>query len=152
MTDSTKIMELLKDINALMDKGLKNHFSNAGITVTQLAVVNILSKRDRIKCNELSDELKITPAAVSLIINRLELKGLIERVRSDEDKRVVYIRLSDKFRVTHSDLDNNLNGFLALLLRTRKEEEVQKIFEGLDLLKNLLESSENIIADHIKMN
>ncbi|PRR79820.1 MarR family winged helix-turn-helix transcriptional regulator [Clostridium vincentii] len=151
MNDSTKIMELLKEVNTLMDKGLKSYFSNCGITVTQLAVVNILGKRDRVKLNELSEELKITPTAVSLIVNRLESQGVIERVRSEEDKRVVYAKLSDKFKATHGNLDNNINGFLSLLLKTKNEKEVQKIFDGLELLKNLLESSENIISDHIKL-
>lgn len=152
MDDSTKIMELLKEVNVLMDKGLKNYFSDCGITVTQLAVVNILGKRNMLKLNELSEELKITPAAVSLIVNRLESQGLIERVRSNVDKRVVYAKLSDKFKVVHGNLDNNINGFLALLLRTKNEEEIKKIYDGLELLKNLLESGENIILNHIKMN
>lgn len=151
MNDSTKIMELLKEVNSLMDKGLKSYFSNSGITVTQLAVVNILGKRDRVKLSELSDELKITPTAVSLIVNRLESQGLIERVRSKEDKRVVYAKLSEKFKVTHSNLDDNLNVFLALLLRTKNKDEIQKIFDGLELLKELLQSSDDIISEHIKM-
>jgi len=151
MNDSTKIMELIKEINSLMDKGLKSYFSNSEVTVTQLAVVNILGKRDRVKLSELSEELKITPTAISLIVNRLESQGLIERVRSIEDKRVVYAKLSDKFIAAHSNLDSNLNGFMALLLRTKKEEEIQKIFNGLELLKELLLSSDDIISDHIKM-
>lgn len=56
MNDSTRIMELLKEVNSLMDKGLKNYFSDCGITVTQLAVVNILGKRDMVKLNELSEQ------------------------------------------------------------------------------------------------
>src|SRR5665648_1244727 len=92
MEDSTKIMELLKEVNVLMDKGLKSYFSACGITVTQLSVVNILRKRDMVKLSELSEELKITPTAVSLIVNRLESQGLIDRVRSNKDKRVVYAK------------------------------------------------------------
>lgn len=151
MNDSARIMELLKEVNSMMDKGLKNYFANCGITVTQLAVVNILAKRDRVKLNELSEELMITPTAVSLIVNRLETQGLIERVRSSEDKRVVYAKLSDDFKATHGNLDNNINAFLALLLRTKNQEEIQKIFDGLELLKELLESSESIISNHIKL-
>jgi len=145
-------MELLKEINSMMDKGLKSYFSNCGITVTQLAVVNILAKRDMVKLNELSEELMITPTAVSLIVNRLEAQGLIERVRSQEDKRVVYAKLTDEFKATHGNLDNNINAFLALLLRTKNKEEIQKILDGLELLKDLLDSSEQIISNHIKIN
>lgn len=149
MDDSTKIMELLKEVNVLMDKGLKNYFADCGITVTQLSVVNILGKRDMVKLSELSEELKITPTAVSLIVNRLESQGLIDRVRSNKDKRVVYAKLSDKFKALHGNLDNNINGFLALLLRTKNGEEIIKIFEGLELLKKLLESSKDIVLNHI---
>lgn len=150
MKDSTKIMELLKEVNTLMDKGLKNYFSNCGVTVTQLGIINILGKSQMVKLSDLSEELKITPAAVSLIVNRLESQGLIERVRSETDKRVVYAKLSDEFKATHGELDNNINGFLALLLHTKNKDEIQKIFDGLELLKNLLESSESIISHHIK--
>lgn len=152
MKDSTKIMEMLKEVNSLMDKGLKKYFSDYGVTVTQLAVVNILGKREKVKLNELSEELMITPTAVSLIVNRLEAQGLIERERSIEDKRVVYAKLSDKFKASHSNLDNNINGFLALLLSTKSEEDIQKIFDGLGLLKELLKSSEDIISNHINGN
>ena len=152
MNDSTKIMELLKEVNSLMDKGLKKYFSNYGITVTQLAVVNILAKRETVKLNELSEELKITPTAVSLIIDRLEALEVVERVRSKVDKRVVYAKLCDKFKAAHGNLDNNVNSFLALLLRTKNEGEIQKILDGLEILKNLLESSEDIISEHIKIN
>ncbi|MBU3161071.1 MarR family transcriptional regulator [Clostridium frigoris] len=152
MNDSTKIMELLKEVNNLMDKGLKRYFSKYEITVTQLAVVNILAKKEMVKLSQFSEELKITPTAVSLILDRLEAKEVIERVRSKADKRVVYAKLCDNFKRTHGNLDSNVNSFLALLLSTKKEEEIQKIFEGLELLKNILESSENIISDHISLN
>ena len=152
MKDSTKIMELLKDVNALMDKGLKKYFSKHEITVSQLAIVNILTKKEMVKLNELSEELKITPTAVSLIIDRLEAQDVVERVRSKDDKRVVYAKLCDKFKAIHGNLDNNVNSFLALLLSTKKESEIQKILEGLELLKDLLESSEDIISAHINNN
>lgn len=149
MNDSIKMMELLKEVNSLMDKGLKKYFSTNEITVTQLAVVNIIAKREMVKLNELSEELKITPTAVSLIIDRLEAKEIIERVRSKVDKRVVYAKLCDEFRIAHGNLDNNVNYFLEILLTTKNKEEIQKMFEGLELLKNLLESSEDIISNHM---
>lgn len=149
MNDSTKMMELLKEVNSLMDKGLKKYFSKNEITVTQLAVVNILANREMVKLNELSEELKITPTAVSLIVDRLEARKVLERVRSTVDKRVVYAKLCDKFKITHGHLDNNVNSFLALLLNTKNKEDIQKMFDGLELLKNLLESGDDIISNHI---
>ena len=150
MSTGNNMMDLLKDINSLMDKGLKNYFAQCGVTVTQLSVINILVKKEKVKLNEISEELRITPAAVSLIINRLENQNVIERVRDTKDKRVVYAKMTDWFKESHKHLDNNIGGFLDILLKSKNSEEVEKIFEGLTLLKNLLDSSDTIISTATK--
>jgi len=43
---------------------------------------------------ELAREMDIDAGAVTRMVDRLESKGLIERARSDEDRRVVHLRLT----------------------------------------------------------
>jgi len=149
MTNGQEIMGLLKEVNSLLEKGLKKHFANCPITIPQLNVINILSKVDKVKQSNLSQELMTTPAAVSGIMDRLEAQGVIERERSAEDKRVVYARLTDSFRENHKDLDNNIGGFMTLLIRTQEPAEIKKIVEGLETLKRVLQDSNCVISDHI---
>lgn len=152
MTNGQEIMDLLKEVNSLLDKGMKRHFAKCPITIPQLNVINILSKVEKVKQSDLSHELMTTPAAVSGIMDRLEAQGVIERIRSAEDKRVVYARLTDSFKKSHGDLDNNIGGFMSLIIRTQDSEEIEKIVQGLEAFKRVLLSSDGVISDHIETN
>lgn len=150
MANGQEIMDLLKEVNSLLEKGLKKHFANCPITIPQLNVIHILSKVEKVKQSDLSQELMTTPAAVSGIMDRLEAQGVIERVRSAEDKRVVYARLTDSFKEMHKDLDNNIGGFMSLIIRTQEPEEIEKIVQGLETFKRVLLGSDCVISDHIE--
>ena len=143
------IMALLKDINTKMEQGLKNYFSNYGMSVTQLAVVTLLGKNERMKQTELSAALQVSPAAVSLLLNRLEERGLILRTRSKEDKRVVYVSLTEQFQRSHGTLESNVDHYLNLLLREASDREVQTMIAGLEALKQLLVDGEAMISKHV---
>ena len=143
------IMALLKDVNIKMEQGLKNYFANYGMSVTQLAVVTLLGKNERMKQTELSAALQVSPAAVSLLLNRLEERGLILRTRSKEDKRVVYVSLTEQFQRSHGTLESNVDHYLNLLLREASDREVQTMIAGLEALKQLLVDGEAMISKHV---
>lgn len=44
---------------------------------------------------ELQEQLGVQPASVSELISKLEAKGLVERTRSDADRRVVMLSLTE---------------------------------------------------------
>jgi DNA-binding MarR family transcriptional regulator len=149
MATGQEIMDMLKEVNSLLDRALKKYFSEGSITVPQLNIVNILSKVEKVKQSDLSHALMTTPAAVSGIMDRLEAQGVVERVRSAEDKRVVYARLTNSFKESHRDLDNNIGGFLSLIIQKQELEEIEKIVQGLEAFKRVLQSSDEVILNHI---
>ncbi|MEW6446691.1 MAG: MarR family transcriptional regulator [Bacillota bacterium] len=135
------ILSFLKDVNHLLKQGMKKVFRDYELTIPQLGVVHVLMKREKAKVSEISDQLKLKDSTVSGILDRLEAQGLVERTRSKEDRRVVYVRLSDKFKALHSDLHSRMNKYLEILLSSASEEELGKIIDGLGTLKKILESN-----------
>lgn len=138
MKKGQEILDLIKDVNNEIDKGLKGYFAKHGITVTQLAVVNILRERGQVKQVELSKELKITPSAVSMILNRLEAQKVLERQRDNKDKRIVYVRLTDWFRESHKNLGDSAGNYLDILLKSRNAQEIETVLKGLNILRDIL--------------
>jgi DNA-binding MarR family transcriptional regulator len=67
----------------------------------------------------LSRELELDPGAMTRALDRLEAKGLVQRERSTEDRRVVHLRLTDEGRkiarkvptVMAEVLNRHLSGF-----------------------------------------
>ena len=55
----------------------------------------IIQNGNMVKMSEISSYFHITPAAVSQMIRSFEKKGWVERVILDNDRRSVYIKVSD---------------------------------------------------------
>ena len=51
---------------------------------------------ERLTFSELSDRLKLSKNAVTELVARAESAGLVQRERSRDDRRVVYLRLTDE--------------------------------------------------------
>ncbi len=68
----------------------------AQLTGPQLTVVKILESIGDLSLSELSDKIRAQNSTVTGIIDRMEREGLVQRVRSTEDRRVVHIRLTEK--------------------------------------------------------
>lgn len=68
----------------------------ADLTGPQLTVVKILEQIGDLSLSELSERIRAQNSTVTGIIDRMERENLVMRARSSEDKRVVYIKLTDK--------------------------------------------------------
>ena len=68
----------------------------ANLTGPQLTVVKILEQIGDLSLSELSDKIRAQNSTVTGIIDRMEREGLVTRIRSKEDRRIVSVRLTDK--------------------------------------------------------
>ncbi|WP_342551628.1 MarR family winged helix-turn-helix transcriptional regulator [Paenibacillus sp. FSL R7-0652] len=85
---------LTKDYKLHMDQELA-----PSLTEAQLAVLEVLEDHDKMKPSDLIPFLATTPAAVTMLLDRMEKNGLICRDRDDQDRRIVWVSLSDKGRM-----------------------------------------------------
>jgi DNA-binding MarR family transcriptional regulator len=65
-----------------------------GLTETQSDVLRTLLVYDAMSSADLSRNLYVTPATITGVIDRLEKKGLVERIRQQADRRVALISLT----------------------------------------------------------
>jgi len=75
---------------------LKVLAARASLTGPQLTVVKMLEQMGDLSLTELSDAIRAQNSTVTGIIDRMEREGIVERVRSTEDRRVVRIHLTEK--------------------------------------------------------
>lgn len=72
----------------------------AGLTPQQHQVLVALraAENGELSIGELADTLLLQPHSVSGLADRLQTVGLVERIRSEDDRRVVTLRLTVKAR------------------------------------------------------
>jgi DNA-binding MarR family transcriptional regulator len=100
----------------------------------QASVLDHLDEVDPMTLNGLARHMGVTPATMSLTVDRLERKGYVARVRDAADRRRVHLRLTAagvRVRDASSVLDPPL--VEALVARLTEEERTAAI-RGLGLL------------------
>jgi len=72
----------------------KEEATRNGVTPTQLSVLKLLQEIGDLSLGSLSKEIRAHNSTVTGIVDRMEAAGLIERARSDQDRRVWIVRLT----------------------------------------------------------
>lgn len=137
--NGTEVANLIKDINSLINQNLRREFGDMGFTIPQLTVIGVLSKYGPMKISDLSQRLSLSNSTISGIVDRLEKQNIVERERSEKDKRVVFVQLSAKYKALHKGSYCKVNEYLENSLKCVTEAEIHDIINGLKILKSVLE-------------
>jgi len=92
MDDSVgyQLFQLTLQMRREVDRRMLQH----GLTDAQWKPLWLLKAGRATTANELAREMAIDAGAVTRMLDRLAAKGLLERVRSEADRRVVHLRLT----------------------------------------------------------
>lgn len=93
--DEELLVALRKVIRAI-DLRSKQLSKEVGLTGPQLLVMREVGKMPGNMVRDIADKINLSPATVTSILDRLEAKLLVKRVRSTEDKRRVGVYLTEE--------------------------------------------------------
>lgn len=144
LNESARVAKLFQEVMILFKHSMSKVFEemNPGMTAPQGMVMGILSKEKTMKITELSIKLGLSNSTVSGIVDRLEKQGIVERKRSEEDRRVVNVSISPNFTGIHHNFHKRLEENIGNVLNKGTQEELNKISVGLAALKKLLAGCE----------
>lgn len=133
-----EVLMNLKSIQSEIKSKMHKHFKDIELTGPQGMLVFIVNKHKSLKISELSEKLGLSNSTVSGIVDRLEIQGLVERVRSKSDRRVVNVTLTDLMKkklLSHEDI---LTTLMTNALSQATKDEIDTIASGLSILNKLL--------------
>ncbi len=105
-------------------------------TFAQLRILSYIrySPTESVKIKEIADELHITPAAASQIVERMVQLGVVERTLVPGDRRSVSVTLSPEGRECWERSDSIFESMMKRLLRHVPEEKLSAFQEVLNIL------------------
>jgi DNA-binding MarR family transcriptional regulator len=86
----------LRPVLLRLARELRKETEQLGITARQVTFLWLVKLRPGLSLAELAAEEGISPPAMSGHVDRLERAGLLERVRSTDDRRRIGLRLTDE--------------------------------------------------------
>jgi DNA-binding MarR family transcriptional regulator len=110
------------------------------LTAPQSGVMRSLNARGPISSADLSRELCVTPSNITGIIDRLEKKGLVSRIRREDDRRVVLIRLTENGASLAEGLPDPIETRLISALSGLKPAKVRELRDALSTVLHLIDA------------
>ncbi|MDD2581814.1 MAG: MarR family transcriptional regulator [Desulfuromonadaceae bacterium] len=108
------------------------------LTGPQLWVVKILKETSPLKVSDLARRMYLHPATMVGLLDRLESKGLLKRTRSEKDRRVVHIDLTEQGRELEINSPEVIQNLLIKGLETLTEQKLKMISDGMGEVVNIL--------------
>jgi DNA-binding MarR family transcriptional regulator len=93
--DEELLIALRKVIRAI-DLRSKQLNRDVGLTGPQLLALQEIGRRPGTMVRQIADNINLSAATVTSILDRLEAKQLLQRIRSTEDKRKVSVFLTEQ--------------------------------------------------------
>lgn len=88
------VLVTLRQIIRATDLHSRKLMKACGLTIPQVVVLRAIQELGNVTVRSISRHVSLSQATVTIILNRLEQRRLVRRVRSDRDKRVVHVVLT----------------------------------------------------------
>ncbi|MGM8212717.1 MarR family winged helix-turn-helix transcriptional regulator [Virgibacillus sp. W0430] len=114
--------DISKDMSHLWKKIFNKRFPGS-----QSYILFLLERNGPKRMSEIAEYLKLTPGAVTIASDRLLENGYIDRVRDEKDRRVVYLKITEKGRVSLKELQNEGRKTTKLVFNHVSNTDLQRM-------------------------
>ncbi|WP_218354920.1 MarR family winged helix-turn-helix transcriptional regulator [Alteromonas lipotrueiana] len=99
MRKEEELLVALRRVIRAVDLRSKQLSKDVGLTGPQLMVMQNIEANPGVMVRQIAESINLSPATITNILDRLEARGLAQRIRSTTDKRKVSVHLTDKGNV-----------------------------------------------------
>jgi DNA-binding MarR family transcriptional regulator len=141
-----EVLVYLRRIIHATDLQSKRVVKVCGLTIPQVMVLNAIEKLGDVTVKRISDDVSLSQATVTTILNRLEDRTLLERVRNSDDKRIVNARLTPAGQAALKASPPLLHeNFIQRFERLSKSEK-SKILSSLQTVAGMMDAADIDVA------
>ncbi|MBE3595518.1 MAG: MarR family transcriptional regulator [Hydrogenibacillus sp.] len=130
---------LLRYISGIIKQRGREILRDFPITPPQFVALQWLKEHGDMTIGELSEKMYLANSTTTDLIDRMESNGLVRRVRSDVDRRVVHIHLLDKGRKIIDEVIRTRQRYLADVLSHFDPADIDRLVELLLALYRQME-------------
>jgi MarR family transcriptional regulator, organic hydroperoxide resistance regulator len=104
----------------------------ADISSTNFHILSMLDRHGEMAMGRLADKLDVSLSNASGLIDRLEDRGFVERIRVPDDRRIVIVRATDLGRSTLVELEVLKDGMVQSLLDQLGATQLERVALALE--------------------
>ena len=148
MNDYDNLLIALRKITRAIDLHSKKLLKESGLTTSQLLVITAIDKLDKATPSSVAREILLSQGTVTNLVIRMEKKGLLQRVKAEDDKRSVCLTLTEMGRTRLADAPETLQAEFLIEYRKLESWERQMLISSVERIATLMDAK-NIDASPI---
>ncbi|MFN6654333.1 fatty acid biosynthesis transcriptional regulator FabT [Enterococcus faecalis] len=132
------LVSVFNDILTIEESELKKSQFN-DLSITEMHTIEAIGMYKKKTSSEVAKELSITVETLTVAINNLVKKGYVERLRSEDDRRVVKLGLTKKGKLLFRVHQHFHREMVKNILKGMEQEEEQALLRALKNLHDFLQ-------------
>lgn len=138
-----EVLVALRRLIRATDMHSKHLAKTTGLTTPQILLLQTIQGKGEVTIGELANEMSLSQATVTTILDRLEKRHLVYRERSKDDKRKVHAHLTAEGMATLKEAPMPLQAHFAQQFEELQDWEQNMIVSSLQRLALMMD------AEHI---
>lgn len=137
-----RILKGLRRIAHALSVHSKNIQEAHHITVPQLIGLHELHRRGPLSLGALTRLLFLNNSTVTGIVDRLEKRGLVRRVRRSSDRRQIHVEITEAGQAFIRNAPPPVQAHFVERLKAVETDEIEKLLWAIDQLAEMLDSKQ----------
>lgn len=141
------LVKLFNDILRIEEQSLKGDEFN-DLSITEIHVIEAIGLAEERNMSAVARDLDITIGTLTIAINNLLRKGYVNRSRSDEDRRIVLISLTEKGQEAYWHHSQFHDEMIKTTISKLSDEEMKVLISALENINGYFKEKYNLKRKH----
>jgi len=133
------LIRKLMQAGALYSKELDKKYN---VSAPQLATLRALLHDGAMPPSQIARQIMVNSSTLTGVIDRLEQKGLVSRLRNDPDRRIIRVELTEAGRTLAEKAPPPIQVKIVKGMRKLEQTEREKIIQSLTKLAEMIDAQE----------
>ena len=134
------LVRLFRNVNVIEERAIRTG-EYKDVTANDMHVIEMIGMDEAKNMTSVARSLDVTTGTLTIAVNSLVKKGYVNRVRSEEDRRVVLISLSEKGKRAYLHHRNFHDRMIGAVVEELTEEEQQVLERALTKLNQFFRTT-----------
>ena len=152
MEKHQELLIALRKVIRAIDLHSKHLSKTSGLTSPQLLILLEIDKTSGINSSQVAKIVNLSAATVTNILDRLENKALVSRVRDTQDKRKVGLYLTEKGKALILNAPQALQEHFIEKFSSLAQWEQSQLLSSLERLAEMMDANEIDAAPLLELN
>lgn len=141
------LVKLFNDILQIEEQALKDDEFN-DLSITEIHVIEAIGLIQERNMSSVARDLDITIGTLTIAINNLLKKGYVNRTRSEEDRRIVLISLTEKGKEAYNHHSEFHDEMIKTTISRLSDDEMKVLISALENINGYFKEKYNLKRKH----